>query len=141
MAYRQLTDKQERFCQGVAAGLSLTDAYKQAYDTDKMSQQAIWNESSKLAKRDNITHRVKELRRPIVNHYENSVIRETERIRQELWRIIGDTTGEKTENRIRALDILNRMNGAYKETQAEDKDTDDIAGLDTDKLIKLVNTA
>lgn len=36
-----LTDKQTKFCDGVDAGMSLSDAYRAAYDTSGMSQKTI----------------------------------------------------------------------------------------------------
>lgn len=36
-----LTEKQSKFCDGVDAGLSLSDAYRAAYDTSGMSQKTI----------------------------------------------------------------------------------------------------
>ena len=37
---------------------------------------------------------------------------ERERIKDMLWSMVEDT-GEKTENRIRAIDVLNRMDARY----------------------------
>lgn len=36
-----LTEKQEAFCQGVTAGLNLSDAYRQAYVTDNMTEPTL----------------------------------------------------------------------------------------------------
>lgn len=135
----KLTAKQEKFCQCVAAEMTLSDAYREAYNTDNMSDQAVWNESSKLAKRDDITQRIKDIRKPLVNHYENSVISETRQVHDILWAMVRDEN-VKDENRLRALDMINRMTGAYRDQTEQDKQ-DDLSGFDTDKLLDLVKTA
>lgn len=43
-----LTDKQEKFCAGILAGKTASDAYRAAYDTPGMSRGALWTEASKL---------------------------------------------------------------------------------------------
>lgn len=140
MSTTKLTPKQEKFCQGVVSGMTFKDAYINAYDAENMSDHGIRKESSKLAKRDDITARIKELSIPVQNLYQNAAISDSERIRGILWGMIQDED-VKDENKLRAMDMLNKMNGAYKEdTSTEDK-TDSIDSLDTDKLIQLVNTA
>ena len=135
----RLTAKQEKFCQCVAAEMTLSDAYRAAYNTDKMNDQTVWTEASKLAKRDDITERIKTLRKPIVNHYENSVISETRQVHDILWAMVRNEN-VKDENRLRALDMINRMTGAYRDQTEQDKQ-DDLSGFDTDKLLDLVKTA
>lgn len=54
----KLTIKQERFAQGLFAGLSQREAYIKAYDTKKMSNNAIDVEACKLAARPKIAQRV-----------------------------------------------------------------------------------
>src|SRR5574344_679979 len=56
-----LTPKQEVFTQGVVAGLSLSKAYEQAYDTSKMKQETIYSKASILWKQDKIRARYVEL--------------------------------------------------------------------------------
>ena len=46
----KLTSKQEHFCQLVAKGETLTDAYRQAYDVSaKTKPSTVWTNASKLA--------------------------------------------------------------------------------------------
>lgn len=56
-----LTPKQEVFTQGVVAGLSLSKAYEQAYDTSKMKQETIYSKASILWKQDKIRARYAEI--------------------------------------------------------------------------------
>lgn len=57
----KLTTKQENFVQGLVAGLSQRDAYKQAYKTDRMKDSTINVKASELAKDGKITVRYREL--------------------------------------------------------------------------------
>ena len=57
----KLTTKQENFVQGLVAGLSQRDAYKQAYKTDRMKDSTINVKASELANDGKITVRYREL--------------------------------------------------------------------------------
>lgn len=57
----KLTTKQENFVQGLVAGLSQRDAYKQAYKTDRMKDSTINVKASELAKDGKIMVRYREL--------------------------------------------------------------------------------
>ena len=67
MANDKLTTKQEAFVQGLVAGLSQTDAYKQAYDTSRMKDDTIYSRASELAKDGKVTVRYKELLKQFSN--------------------------------------------------------------------------
>lgn len=56
-----LTEKQERFAQGLANGLSNADAYRQAYDASGMKDATVHSESCTLAARPKIAERVDQL--------------------------------------------------------------------------------
>ena len=68
--------------------MSAKDSYISAYNT-KASDQVIFNESCKLLKRDDITDRITELRKPLENHYQNIAISERQQqidfIKDELY--------------------------------------------------------
>jgi phage terminase small subunit len=57
----KLTVKQEKFVQGLFAGLSQRETYKQAYSAKKMTDNQIDVEASKLANNPKITLRLDEL--------------------------------------------------------------------------------
>ena len=59
---RTLTGKQEKFCEGVAAGLPLSDAYRAAYNCEKSKAETINNKAYQLNCRDDIRGRVSELK-------------------------------------------------------------------------------
>ena len=57
----KLTAKQEAFTAGIAAGLTQSDAYREAYDAENMTPKQIWEESSKLAADPKVSQRLFEL--------------------------------------------------------------------------------
>ncbi len=58
----KLTSKQEKFALLVAEGYTYADAYRNAYSADKMSQNSIWVNSSKLMNNTKVLLRVEELK-------------------------------------------------------------------------------
>ena len=57
----KLTAKQEAFAQGIADGLSQSDAYRKAYDTSKTKPEVIWSKASELMADGKVAARVAEL--------------------------------------------------------------------------------
>ena len=58
----KLTAKQEAFAQGIADGLGQADAYRIAYDAEKMSTNNIYSKASVLMSDGKIAERVAELK-------------------------------------------------------------------------------
>jgi transposase len=65
MPHVKLTAKQEAFCQGIADGLGQADAYRAAYDADRMKDSTIYPLASKLMKNSKITARIADLREAV----------------------------------------------------------------------------
>ncbi len=57
----RLTEKQEKFAQNVAAGMSLIDSYSAAYGADKSTTSA-----TTLAKNPDVAQRIQDLRDPVI---------------------------------------------------------------------------
>lgn len=104
-----LTDKQEKFAQAVALeGMSLSDAYRSAYDTSRMKDKTINEKACVLAKQDNITARITELRNELATA---KVMTAQERL-EWLTEVVKDKN-ETTKNRLSASDQMNKMQGEY----------------------------
>lgn len=131
-----LTPKQEKFCQCIVRGMDGVTAYENAYDT-KASPQVKRNESMKLMKRDDITERIKELRKPLLNHIQNTAISEREEVKQLLKEFMRDES-LPPETRMKASDQLNKMNAEYININRniEDKSAE-IDHLDAETLKRL----
>lgn len=121
-----LTKKQEEFVQGLINGLSQREAYKNAYDTKRMSDNAIDREASLLMKNPKVTQRFTELRDELVKP---TILSAQERL-EYLTRVV---TGEEKEKiytiidgqaieherpaelntKLKSIDLMNKMTGEY----------------------------
>lgn len=129
-----LTKKQEDFCKGIVSGLNGREAYQAVYKSN--SDNAAYIEACKLLKRDDIKTYIQTLKEPIETRYQASIMSERDRKKQILWDII-TSQDEKTENKLRAIDILNKMDLDYIEQQiTESKDI--LPDLNTEQLTDLL---
>lgn len=103
-----LTPKQEKFVQGIIEGKSQADAYRSAYSTKNMSDKTIREEASRLMSDPNVSATVKELR----NQVKASTIMSAQERMEWLTELIKNTN-EGTTDRLRAIDIINKMTGEY----------------------------
>lgn len=103
-----LTEKQEKFVQGIISGLNQSDAYRAAYNAEKMSDASIWREASVLMSLPKVTERIKELRDRSAS---GAVMSARERMEwlSELIRSNAETTADK----LKAVDLINKMSGVY----------------------------
>ena len=80
-----LTAKQESFCQLVAIQqYSLTDAYIEAYDTEGMQQNSIYQLSCRLSKQVKVTSRIEALKADISDKLASEIVFDKRRIISEL---------------------------------------------------------
>lgn len=103
-----LTEKQETFCQKIIEGMSQADAYRAAYDTTKMTDKTVWEKASRLMADNKVKTRVKELRDKIA---EESVMSAQRRL-EWLTELIKDAE-QMTNDKLKAIDIMNKMTGEY----------------------------
>lgn len=103
-----LTDKQEKFCLNIANGMTQADAYRNSYNNN-MTDKQIWEEASKLMSNPKVNQRVKELREQTNNAFIMSAIQRKEWLTN---LIANDVDANKTD-KLKALDILNKMTGEY----------------------------
>lgn len=102
-----MTERQEKFCREFIKTGNATKAYKKAgYDTEDYD--AIRSNASRLLTNDNVKARLEELRRKA----EAKEILSASQIRALLTNIATDKESSKLEV-MKALDILNKMNGEY----------------------------
>ena len=129
-----LTPKQEKFCQCIVSGMSGKESYITAYDT-KGNANTVYVESTRLLDREDIQARIKALSKPIETKAIATALSEREKKRAWLWNMIENATNDS--DKIRAMDILNKMDSEYINIQRIEKDDTPITELDTDKLIEL----
>lgn len=121
-----LTEKQEKFVQGIISGKSHAEAYREAYPNQKATDKTIWENASRLAKNPKVIARVEELRDSIARH---AIMSAQERLEyltriikgEEMERIVNIVNGVPVESEIpsalktkmNAIDIMNKMQGEY----------------------------
>ena len=103
-----LTANQENFVQNIIQGMSQADAYRSAYPNQRMTDKTIWETASKLMNNPKVATRIKELRdqlaKPSIMSAQKRLEWLTELIQSE---------GESTSDKLRAADIMNKMQGEY----------------------------
>jgi len=108
----KLTPKQEKFCRGIADGLSQSDAYRNAYNCKKSQPATIQNKASAMCREDRIKARITELRQSLQ--------------KKDLWKredsvsalidVIMHDPSAKAGDRVRAVGELNKMHGWQSST-------------------------
>lgn len=79
------------------------------------------------------------MRKPLIKAAQQTALSEREKKRAWLWNMIENATNDS--DRIRAMDILNKMDSEYINIQRIEKDETPISELDTNKLIELTKLA
>lgn len=104
-----LTTKQEKFVQSVVFGeMNYSDAYRFAYNADRMSDKTVNEKASLLANEDKIRARITELREQLKD---DAIMTAKERLKWLTSVIRSDR--EKTDTKLKAVDIMNKMTGEY----------------------------
>ena len=103
-----LTAKQETFAQKIVEGMNQADAYRSAYNCKNMSDNAIYREASLLMSNQKVTQRIKELRDELAKP---TIMSAQERL-EWLTRLI-ENAEEGTNEKLKAIDIMNKMQGEY----------------------------
>lgn len=136
-----LTIKQEKFVQNILKGMSQRDAYKNSYDAKNMKDKTIDDKASLLFKKEEIRARYHELLKKVENR---SIMSATER---QIWlskvingdiKVVLSYEGYEKEqapdmsDRLKALDILNKMDGQYTTKLEGNLDITIEVGIDED---------
>lgn len=114
-----LTAKQELFVRKIIEGNSQANAYRSAYSTKNMSDKTIHEAASRLVADSKVSARLKELRDKIAT---DSVMSAQERL-EWLTRLIKNEE-EGTSDKLKAIDIMNKMQGEYVQKIAAEVQTE-----------------
>lgn len=118
-----LTAKQEVFVQKIIEGMSQADAYRSAYSCKNMSDNSIYVNASKLVADTKVAQRIRELREQLTKP---SIKTAQERL-EWLSQLI-DNAEEGTNEKLKAIDIMNKMQGEYvQKVEAEVKNAVNIS--------------
>ena len=103
-----LTAKQEEFAKCIVEGMNQADAYRSAYSAKNMSDNAIYREASLLVANPKVAQRISDLR----NQIAKPSIKTAQERMEWLTQLI-DNAEEGTNEKLKAVDILNKMEGLY----------------------------
>jgi len=116
-----LTEKQEAFVQAVFSGENFSDAYRQAYDAENMSNASIHRQAHELAYSPKVSARLEQLSREKEHERRMQRVSRADRTLQKLEEIAlrpGDPDGTQ----VRALELLGKTMGLFVDrVETEDK--------------------
>ena len=126
-----LTSKQRHFALALSsgAGMTLSDAYREAYDCKNMSAAAIRTEASRLAANPAITLLVEQQRERNQRSLSASVVSDRDRVLERLRRWMDDAEPTDT-NKLKAAQLLGQTVGMFKdvvETNSGDRASTEVA--------------
>ena len=109
-----MTQKQENFCLAYIKTGNASEAYRQAYNAEKMKPESINNKAYEVMQNVDITSRIKELR----DIATQSAIMSVSERKELLTKIAQNVTYDKEGNAgfndaTKAIDLLNKMDGIY----------------------------
>ena len=103
-----LTAKQEEFVQNIIQGMNQADAYRLAYPNSKSSDKTIQEAASRLMKNSKVLARLTELRQELATPAIMSA-----QSRLEWLTGVIQSKEESTGDKLKAVDIMNKMQGEY----------------------------
>ena len=127
--------RHEKFAQGLASGMSQRNAYRAAFpNSARWKDATVDSKASVLAKDDKILERLKELADLATSKAVMTAIE-----RKEWLSSVIRNEAEETKDKLKAVDILNRMEGEYIEkVQVDGQVNNPMAGLTTEEFKKLI---
>ncbi len=132
-----LTIKQENFCLAFIETGNATEAYRRAYDAEKMSAKVIANRASELIANGDIAVRIEALRKPAVEAAQVTLeqhLNDLKRLRDDAW------ASEKYGPAIQAEISRGKASGHYIE-RVESGKPGDFDKLNDDELEQYISDA
>lgn len=127
----------EKYVQGLATGLSQRKAYRAAFpNSERWKDATVDKRASELYNTGEIMGRLQELMEQSTSE---AIMTATKRKEWLTKVVLSDT--EETKDKLKAVDILNRMDGEYTDKVILNGQVNNpFEGLTTDELKKMVNS-
>jgi phage terminase small subunit len=118
----KLTGKQAAYVQAILRGANQSDAYREAYNAENMSDQAIWTEAGRLFRHPEVSRRITAGRAA----QERQAVHTGASLRLHVEKQLFDLTtkAESDQAKLRALELLGKLDkvGAFTERVAVEND-------------------
>ena len=128
-----LTEKQEAFCQNVMSGMTYSDAYRDAYDTENMKPPTIWAQASALAASHKVAARIEQLAAEKEGERRALRLSRGDRVLAAL-EAIADADGTSDAARVRALELIGKSVALWSD-RIEVEDTTERSADDIEAAI------
>ncbi len=128
--------RQENFAKYMAEGMKQIDAYRRAVPTSrKWKDKTVYNRASEWYNTREILGRIKEIQAAATSETIMSVTKRKEWLSQLI-----ESDDEETRDKLKAVDILNKMDGEYTEkVEVNGQINNPFSQLTTEELKKLVD--
>lgn len=128
--------RQENFAKYMAEGMKQIDAYRLAVPASrKWKDKTVYNRASEWYNTGEILGRIQEIQKSATSETVMSVTK-----RKEWLSEIIRNEAEETKDKLKAVDILNKMDGCYTEkVEVKGQINNPFADLTTEELKKLVD--
>jgi hypothetical protein len=107
-----ITAKMDKYSWHVAEGMSLADAYRQAFNTSNMKPRTISNDASRLARHPGVTAAIEAYREEFSARNRMLALQRDERIWQSLWGLV-ENDEVPPAVKVKALDLAARLCGMF----------------------------
>jgi Asp/Glu/hydantoin racemase len=116
------TPKQQRFCRAVVSGCTMSDAYREAYNTSNMKPATVNREAHTLMATPKIATRVERLQRQKDRAIVAASLSDRERVLTKLRDLLDNAKGTPAESTmLRAADLLGKSVGLYRDVQVTEQ--------------------
>ena len=128
--------RKEKFAQCMAMGLSQRKAYREAYESSRdWKDNTVDSRASELYRLPEIRDRVQELKAQAASEAVMTIIE-----RKEWLTNLIVNSSDSTKNKLHAVDLLNKMDGAYIEkVEMSGEVNNPFAGLSTEELKRIAS--
>ena len=115
----KLTAKQFAYVQAILKGANQSDAYREAYNAENMSAQAIWTEAGRLFRHPLVSLRITAGRAAQERQAVHTGASLRSHVERELFELT--TKAESDQSKLRALELLGKLEkvGAFTERVAQ----------------------
>lgn len=128
--------RKEKFAQCMAMGLSQRKAYREAFESSRdWKDNTVDSRASELYRLQEVRERVQELKAQAASEAVMTIIE-----RKEWLTNLIVNSSDSTKNKLHAVDLLNKMDGAYIEkVEMSGEVNNPFAGLSTEELKRIAS--